>query len=79
MIEEMDRQIMQLRALGFQQDDIAQRLGISQATVSQRLYNINQQVQNQDPAKAFWALILGGATIYLVAKIIEELTNENRR
>jgi predicted transcriptional regulator len=70
---------MQLRALGYQQDDIAQRLGISQATVSQRLYNINQQVQNQDPARVFWTIILGGTAIYLVAKIIEELTNENRR
>ncbi len=79
MIDEVDRQIMQLRALGFQQEEIARRLNISQATVSQRLYNINQQVQNQDPAKAFWTLILGGATIYLLAKVIEELTNEKRR
>lgn len=78
MVDEIDRQIMQLRALGFPQEEIARRLTISQATVSQRLYNINQQVQNQDTDKAFWNLIVGGATLYLITKLLEE-SNKKRR
>ena len=79
MITDLDRQIMQFRALGFPQVEIAQRLNISQATVSQRLDNIHKQVRDQDPQKAFWKLIISGATMYLIVKLIEELSKDSGR
>ncbi|MCK4496826.1 MAG: hypothetical protein KAU24_01420 [Candidatus Aenigmarchaeota archaeon] len=79
MFENKDSQIMQLRALGFPQHEIAERLGISQSAVSQRLENIYRQTRNQDINKVFWNLILGGVSIYLILKLLEGIEKELRR
>jgi len=79
MFSNIDGQIMQLRALGFPQEKIAEKLGISQSTVSQRLDNIYRQAREQDPQKVFWTLILGGVSIYLLVKLLEGLEKELRR
>ena len=41
-IDDLDRNIVKLRALGYKQGDIAKELDISQASVSQRLDTINK-------------------------------------
>jgi len=66
--------LMQLRALGYSQEEIAQQLGITQSAVSQRLSNIrNLAEQKQSDDKAFWELLLGMGAVYLLGKILEEV------
>ena len=66
--------LMQLRALGYSQEEIAQQLGITQSAVSQRLSNIrNLAEQKQSDDKAFWELLLGMGAVYLLGKILEDV------
>jgi len=74
-VDEKDRRIMQFRALGFKQEEIATQLGISQATVSQRLEEINKKArESSDPEKFFWGILLGAALVaigVMLAKKVE--------
>ena len=72
-VDEMDRRIMQLRALGFRQEEIAGKLGISQGTVSQRLLGINKLAREHEPENLesfFVGLLLGGFIVALIAEAL---------
>jgi predicted transcriptional regulator len=64
---------MKLRALGYSQIEIAKRLGITQPAVSQRIHSIRKKaVKCRNDDKAFWELLLGLGTAYLLLKLFEE-------
>jgi transcriptional regulator len=64
--DELDRNIMKLRALGFKQEEIALHLNISQASVSQRLEEINIKARKSGNfEKFFWEVLLGGSLTLL--------------
>lgn len=70
---------MKLRALGYSQADIAEQLGITQSAISQRLTNIREKAKTmQNDDKAFWYLLFGIGGAILLAKLLEELGNENK-
>lgn len=72
-IDDLDRQIMQMRALGFHQDEIARKLQMSQSAISQRIEKIRNQTQGiSDTEKLFWTLLVGAGAIYLLSKIFNE-------
>ena len=74
-IDDIDRKIMQLRALGHHQIVIASELGMSQSAVSQRIEKIRQiteTTKKEDLDKLFWTLILGAGAIYLLGKAFEK-------
>jgi hypothetical protein len=74
-IDDLDRRIMQLRALGYHQNIIASQLGISQSAVSQRIEKIRQITEGtnkEDAEKLFWTLLLGAGAIYLIGKALEK-------
>jgi transcriptional regulator len=70
-VDEYDRQIMKMRAVGYSQAEIANSLGISQSAVSQRIQKIRRQAESQDVDKAFWELLLGLGAIYLISKLLD--------
>jgi DNA-binding CsgD family transcriptional regulator len=79
LLETQDGQIMKLRALGYSQADIAEQLGITQSAISQRLTNIREKAKTmQNDDKAFWYLLFGIGGAILLAKLLEELGNENK-
>jgi transcriptional regulator len=56
----IDVRIMQMRALGYKQVDIAEVVNISQSAISQRLENINQKARKAgEPSKFFWTALIG--------------------
>ncbi|MEE9173655.1 MAG: helix-turn-helix domain-containing protein [Thermoplasmata archaeon] len=65
---EKARQISKYRALGYTQEDIAGRVGLSQQTVSRCLSTIRDQAQDSENADTFFlGLILGGiAAAFLI-------------
>jgi len=70
-ITDNDRLIMQLRALGYSQEEIADRLNMSQSAVSQRIQRINRIArQTDDPVSAFWDLVLGVGALYVLYKLL---------
>lgn len=71
-----DGQIMKLRALGYSQTEIAERLKISQSAVSQRFNTIRKRSKiRQNDDVAFWELFMGiGA-----AKLLERLFDKSFR
>ncbi len=72
-IDDIDRRIMQLRALGMHQEEIARSLGISQSAVSQRIEKIRQQTQGvTDAEKVFWTILLGAGAIYLLQNLLKK-------
>lgn len=69
-INETDRQIMKLRALGYSQAEIAQRLGVTQSAVSQRIQKIRRVADESDDAEsAFWTLLIGLGALYLLSRL----------
>jgi len=66
--------LMQLRALGYTQEEIAQQLGITQSAVSQRISNIRNLAETKkNDDKAFWELLLGLGAVYLLGKVLEDV------
>ena len=78
-INEYDRQIMKMRALGYSQEEIAERIGVTQSAVSQRMQKIRRQAESKDVDKAFWDLVIGLGAAYLIAKLIDELGKGGER
>ena len=73
-MDDISRKIMQMRAVGLSQSEIAWRLNISQSAVSQRIEQIRKEASKfNDMEQAFWKLILGAASVYLIAKILGQL------
>jgi DNA-binding CsgD family transcriptional regulator len=67
VLDEIDKKIMQLRALSYRQDSIAKRLKISQSAVSQRINKIRSITNsNKHPEKLFWDLMLGDGPMHLL-------------
>lgn len=71
-IDDIDRKIMQLRALGFHQTDIASSMNISQSAVSQRIEKIRKQTINKDTDEIFWNLILGSGAYHLMKNLFKK-------
>lgn len=75
--EWMDRyrasQMVQLRALGYNQAQIADQVGVSQATVSRYLTAINEAAQqSKDQAKFLLALFAIAASLAFAAYMMRE-------
>jgi len=67
-------QIMQMRALGYSQQEIAKALGTTQSAVSQRMGTIRKKAENSENFEdAFWKLLVAAGGIYLLSKIFDEL------
>lgn len=67
-------QLMKMRALGYSQKEIADRLEITQSAVSQRFSTIRKQARKKNnDDNAFWELLLGIGAVYLLAKMFEEV------
>lgn len=66
--------LMKMRALGYSQQEIAERFGVSQAAISQRISAIRKVAEKKgNDDNAFWELLLGLGAVYLLAKIFEEV------
>jgi DNA-binding CsgD family transcriptional regulator len=66
-LDDVDKKIMQLRALSYSQNSIAKRLKISQSAVSQRINKIRDTTKsNKNPEKLFWDLMLGDGPMHLL-------------
>jgi len=63
-------ELMKLRALGYSQKEIAERLGISQPAVSQRIDTIRKRAQtSKNDDSAFWQLLLGLGALYVISEL----------
>jgi transcriptional regulator len=74
-IDDIDRKIMQMRALGYNQMKIAETLNMSQSAISQRLERLKSLTEGKNPEeieKLFWTIILGAGAIYILSKILEK-------
>lgn len=65
--------IMKLRALGYSQNEIAARLGITQSAVSQRLGLMRRRAESEDVDRLFWSLLLGAGAAWLFVKLLESI------
>ena len=73
-----DGEIMKLRALGYSQSEIAEKLNISQPAVSQRMSTIrNRSKAGTDDDTTFWELFMGIGTTYLLKKFFHDLFLES--
>jgi len=69
----LEAQVMQMRALGYSQSEIADRMDITQSAVSQRISKIRKRadrIGNDD--NAFWELLLGLGALYVLKKLLEK-------
>jgi len=60
-----------MRAMGFHQEEIAKRLGVTQNTVRYYLKKIRERAEEEGPALVFYSIVLGplGAPIVLAAAL----------
>ena len=69
----LEGKIMQLRALGYSQQEIAVHLNMSQSAISQKLEIINARAKKgKDLDKAFWTFLLGAGALYLLLKSLDK-------
>ncbi|VUT27649.1 MAG: hypothetical protein SYNGOMJ08_00196 [Candidatus Syntrophoarchaeum sp. GoM_oil] len=69
-------EIVKMRGLGYNQLEIAQRLGVSQSAIQYQLSRINERARNEGDDDTFLALLIGaglgvGAGL-LLAKLLEK-------
>jgi len=76
IINTTEGHIMKLRALGFSQNEIASKIGMTQSAISQRLELIKRRAQHEDADKLFWSLLLGAGAAWLFIKLLKELEGE---
>lgn len=76
IITTAEGKIMMLRALGFSQKEIAEKLGVSQPAVSQRLDFIKRRCQKENPDRLFWSLLLGPGASWLFVNLLKTLGEE---
>lgn len=72
--------IVQLRALDYDKQEIAQRLGVSRNTVSRHLQQVQREAENGDEDSvvldAIAAGMVGAGMGYVVAKVIKSLSED---
>jgi transcriptional regulator with XRE-family HTH domain len=76
IITTAEGRIMKLRALGFSQKEIAEKLEMSQPAVSQRLELIKRRAGHEDPDRLFWSLILGPGAGWLFVNLLKRMGEE---
>jgi orotate phosphoribosyltransferase-like protein len=68
------RQIIQMRGLGYTQQEIADRLGISRKTVENHLSRLRLQAEEaeeeNDLDELFWGIILGAGALALLGALL---------
>jgi len=68
-----DGKIMQMRAMGFSQAEIAKKLKISQPAVSQRMSTIRKRaLSGNDTDLVFWEMFMGIGASFLLKKLFDE-------
>ncbi len=73
-----DGKIMQMRAMGFSQAEIAKKLGISQPAISQRMSTIRRRAKaGKDNDVTFWEMFMGIGASRLLQKLFEEPLKED--
>ena len=73
-----DGKIMQMRAMGFSQTEIAQKMNVSQAAISQRMSTIRRRAKaGKDDDVAFWEMLMGIGAARLLQKLFEEPFKED--
>ena len=68
--------IVKMRGLGYSQNEIAQKLGISQSAVQYQLSRINEKARSEGDDDVFLALLIGAGVAIgaglLLAKLFEK-------
>lgn len=67
-------EIIKMRGLGYSQEDIARRLGVSQSAIQYQLARINKRAQREGDDDTFTAILVGAGLIgagILLAKLLE--------
>lgn len=68
------RQIIQMRGLGYSQQEIADRLGISRKTVENHLSRLRGQAQEAEEGDGldnlFWGILLGAGALALLGALL---------
>ncbi|MCZ7401209.1 MAG: helix-turn-helix domain-containing protein [Candidatus Methanoperedens sp.] len=67
-------EIIKMRGLGYSQEDIAQRLGVSQSAIQYQLARINKRAKKEGDDDTFNAILVGAGLIgagILLAKLLE--------
>lgn len=68
------RQIIQMRGLGYSQQDIANELGISRKTVENHLSRLREQAEKAGEDNGldnlFWGILLGAGAIALLSALL---------
>jgi len=68
------RQIIQMRGLGYTQQEIANHLGISRKTVENHLRRLKEQAQEAEQENSlddlFWGIVLGAGALALLSALM---------
>lgn len=73
-----DGKIMQMRAMGFSQAEIAKKLNISQPAISQRMSTIRRRARaGKDDDVVFWEMLMGIGAARLLEKLFESPVKED--
>ena len=68
-----DGKIMQMRAMGYSQAEIAEKMNVSQAAISQRFKTIRKKaLANVNDQGIFWEMFMGIGASFLLKKLFEE-------
>ena len=73
-----DGKIMQMRAMGYSQAEIAKKLNISQPAISQRMSTIRRRAgAGKEDDVTFWEMLMGIGAARLLQKLFEESFKED--
>jgi len=72
-------EIVKLRGLGYNQDEIATILGIKRGVVQYQLERINQRARDEGDDDVFCALLVGAGLGIAAGLILSKLLEENKR
>jgi len=68
-----DGKIMQMRAMGYSQAEIAEKMNVSQAAISQRFKTIRKKaLANVNDEGIFWEMFMGIGASFLLKKLFDE-------
>jgi len=73
-----DGKIMQMRAMGYSQTEIAKKLNVSQPAISQRMRTIRRRaLAGKDSDLTFWEMFMGIGASFLLKKLFDESFLDN--